>query len=567
LFDKVIRIDMTKIEATEEILAEQYKQLSGRTLSSRLVSDEIPPFADSLGPHNKIFITCGLLAGTTVSSANRLSIGSKSPLTGGIKESNAGGIAAYKMGRLGIRAIVLEGLREDDNWYIAVINKDGCRLKEASGLKGKGIYDKATLLYEEFGEKIGIILIGPAGERLLFTAGVANNDGDGAPGRFSGRGGLGAVMGSKHLLAIVLDDTGCIVSEAAEKDLFKEKVKLFHKGILETTQTNETLPKYGTASLVDVTNALGGLPTRNFQTGRFEQADKINAQSLYDTIKKRAGEGNTTHSCMPGCIIRCSNIFADENGKTIVSPLEYETISLAGSNLEIGDLDTIARINYDCNDYGVDTIDIGAAIGVAMEAGILNFGDKDAVLSLMQEVKEGTPLGRIIASGCAITGKVLGIRRAPVVKGQAMAAYEPRAVKGTAITYMTSPMGADHTAGNLVRTNIKPDMKEQLVVASRDAQIAMTIFDGLGFCMFIAASVKDRQILVDLVNARFGWDITKEDLVQIARENMILEREYNRKAGFTEAHDRLPEHFYEEENPVTGTVFDITEEDLEKLVF
>lgn len=568
MLDKVVRINMSNLEIVEEKLHDSYKLLSGRTLSSRLVSDEISPTADPLGSHNKLFITCGLLAGTPISSANRLSIGAKSPLTGGIKESNAGGVAAYRMGRLGIRAIILEGLREDEMWYVAVINKDGCQLKEAAQLKDKGIYEKAELLYEQYGKKAGVILIGPAGENLLLSAGIANNDTDGAPSRFSGRGGLGAVMGSKHLLAIILDDTGCVVPDASDKELFKEKVKLFHKGIMECPQTAEAYPKYGTAGMVDITNALGGLPTRNFQTGRFEQADKISGQAMYDTITQRGGEGKTTHACMPGCIIRCSNIYADQAGKTIVSPLEYETISLSGSNLEIDDLDVIARFNYYCNDYGVDTIEVGAAIGVAMEAGILPFGDKDGVLRLMEkEVIKGTPLGKIIASGCVITGKVFGVRRVPAVKGQSMAAYEPRAIKGTGITYMTSPMGADHTAGNLVRTSIKPEMKDQLVTASRDAQISMSILDGLGFCIFVGASLKDRQILVDLINARYGWNVTTDDLVNLGRANMILEREFNRKAGFSSAHDRLPEHFYEEKNPVTGKVFDITEENLEKLVF
>lgn len=567
MLDKVIRINMSTSHIAEEKLPESYQLLSGRTLSSRLVSDEVPPLAEPLGPNNKLFITCGLLAGTTVSSANRLSIGAKSPLTGGIKESNAGGVAAYKMGRLGIRAIILEGMPEDDKWYAAVINKEGCQLKEVSHLRDKGVYEKAELLYEQYGKKVGVILIGPAGENLLLAAGITNNDTDGSPSRFSGRGGLGAVMGSKHIIAVILDDTGCVVPDAADKEIFKEKVKLFHKGILENPLTGEAYPKYGTAGMVEITNALGGLPTRNFQTGRFEQADKISGQALYDTIIQRGGEGKTTHACMPGCIIRCSNIYADKNGKEIVSPLEYETISLAGSNLKIDDLDVIAKFNYYCNDYGVDTIEVGAAIGVAMEAGLLPFGDKDGVLKLMEDVVGGTPLGRIIASGCTITGRVFGVRRIPAVKGQSMAAYEPRAIKGTGITYMTSPMGADHTAGNLVRSTLKPEMKDEFVTASRDAQISMSILDGLGLCIFVGASLKDRQILVDLINARFGWNINTEDLVSLGRTNMLLEREFNSKAGITSAQDRLPEHFYEEKNPVTGAVFDITEENLEKMVF
>ncbi|QNB45189.1 aldehyde ferredoxin oxidoreductase [Thermanaerosceptrum fracticalcis] len=567
MLDRIIRVDMKNLNIAEEKIGHDYKQLAGRVLSSRLIYDEVLPYADPLGPHNKLIVTCGLLAGTTISCANRLSIGAKSPLTGGIKESNAGGIAAFKMGRLGVRAIILEGIREDNTWYILVVQKDKVFLQEASHLKDKGITEKAQVIYQEYGPRAGLILIGPAGEKRLLTAGIAINDADGVPGRFCGRGGLGAVMGAKHLLGIVLDDTGCRLEEPVVQELYKEKVKELHQNILTHPQTAEIFPKYGTAAMMEITNALGGLPTRNFFTGRFEAADKLNGAALYNTIRSRGGEGKTTHACMPGCIVRCSNIFADEKGSKIVSPLEYETICLLGSNLEIDDLDTVAQLNYLCNDYGVDTIEIGCAIGVAMEAGIIPFGDKGAVLNLMQEVVKDTYLGRIIASGSVIAGKVLGIRRVPAVKGQGMAAYEPRAIKGTAVTYITSAMGADHTAGNVARANIKHHLKDGQVVASRNAQIGVTILDALGFCMMVGPALKGRSILVELINARYGWDLTTEDLEKIARDNLSLERAFNEKAGFTKVHDRLPEHFYEEENPATGTVFDITEEDLAEMVF
>ena len=567
MLDQVLRVRMNTVEVVQEPLLEKYTYLAGRALSSQMINDEIDAYAEPLGMNNKLIIACGLLAGTTISCANRLSIGAKSPLTGGIKESNAGGIAAYKMGRLGIRAIVVEGLPAGDDWYMLVVKKGSCEIKLANHLTGKGITEKATMLYQEYGAKNGLILIGPAGEKRLLTAGIANNDPNGTPSRFSGRGGLGAVMGSKRLLAIVLDDSSCTLPVAAQPEELLRKMGEFHQLLLTNPQTAEIFPKYGTAAMLEVTNALGGLPTRNFADGRFVGADKLNGETLYQTITDRGGEGNPTHGCMPGCLVRCSNIYPDKDGKVLVSPLEYETICLLGSNLEVDDLDAIARANWLCNDYGVDTIEIGCAIGVAMEAGIAAFGDKKALIDLLNEVVNDTWLGRILAAGCVVAGKTLGVRRVPAVKGQGMPGYEPRGIKGTAVTYATSTMGADHTAGNVARANVKHHLKDGQVLLSCNAQVGVGMLDALGFCMMIGPALKDREILAAMINARFGWTLTAQDLSDITRKYLNVEREFNCRAGFTAAHDRLPEHFYYEVNPSSGAVFDISEEDLKELKF
>lgn len=566
MLEQVLRTDMKSLTVSRQPLPEKYRYLAGRALSAEYILDEVAGYVEPLGPNNKLFITCGLLAGTTVSSANRLSIGAKSPLTGGIKESNAGGIAAMKMGRLGLRAIVVENLPVSEDWYVLFVNKDGAGLRQANHLAGKLINEKASLLYEEYGAKVGLILIGPAGEKRLLTAGIANNDPGGAPARFSGRGGLGAVMGSKRLLAIVLDDAGCSLPAPAQPADFQAVVREFHQLLLSTPQTGEVFPKYGTAAMTALTNAMGGLPTRNFSDGRFEGADKINGEAVYQTIVERGGEGNPTHACMPGCLIRCSNVYPDKDGKTLVTPLEYETISLMGSNLAVDDLDAIARANKLCNDYGVDTIELGCAIGVAMEAGVAKFGDQEALLSLMEEVVADTWLGRILASGSVVTGKVLGNRRVPAVKGQGMPGYEPRGVKGTAVTYATSAMGADHTAGNVVRANVKHHMKDGQVPLSGNAQVGVGMLDAIGFCMMVAPALKDRDILAAMINALHGWTLTAQDLNDMTHRFLRAELEFNRRAGFTTVHDRLPEHFYEEPNPATGAVYDFTDDDLKELI-
>lgn len=563
MLDKVIRVNMSVLAVAEEKLPAGYGKISGRALTSRLVSDEVPATADPLGPRNKLVFACGLLAGTSLSSAQRLSAGAKSPLTGGIKESNAGGVAAFRMARLGLRAIVLEGLPRDGRSYLLKVDKNGPMIEPAEDLAGLGVYEKASRLYSRYGGRVGLILIGPAGERRQLTAGITNNDPDGSPGRFCGRGGLGAVMGSKGVLAVVLDDTGAAPEKAARPEDFNRKVKQVAAWIREIPQTAEVFPKYGTAAMLNNTNALGALPTRNFSTGTFEGAEKINGFAVHDTIAGRGGEGSTTHACMPGCLIRCSNIFPGRDGKALVSPLEYETIGLLGPNCGIDDLDVVARLNYLCNDFGVDTIEVGCALGVVMEAGIIPFGDAAGALEAVEGIGGDTMLGRIIASGSVSAGKVFGIRRVPAVKGQGMPAYDPRGMKGLGVTYATSTMGADHTAGNTARANVRHHLKEGQVRASRGAQAGATLMDSLGLCIMLGAGLKDRNILAGLVSDRFGRETSLEELQAVAGETLAIEKEFNRRAGITEAHDRLPEFFYDEVNPACEAVFDLFDGDLE----
>lgn len=559
---KLLRVNMKEETLIFQELEEKYELLSGRALTSKIVSEEVRATSDPLGKHNKLVFACGLLAGTNVSSAGRLSVGAKSPLTGGIKESNAGGNAAYFMGRLDIRGIVIEDLPNEDKWYLIHVNENGAELKDAAHLVSLGVYEKAIRLYQEYGKQSSLILIGPAGEKRLLSAGVTNTDPDGAPTRYCARGGLGAVMGSKRVIAIVIEGRKSKIS-FSDKENFKANSDIYNKLILDTPQTNEIFPKYGTAAMTANTNALGALPTRNFYKGDFEGTSKIDGNAVYDIITARGGNGTPTHSCMVGCIIRCSNIFPDKEGNVLVSPLEYETIGLLGSNLCIDDLDVIARLNNMCNDYGVDTLEIGGAIGVFMEAGLTKFGDSKKVLELMTEIVNDTYLGRILASGVVITGKIFGQTRVPAVKGQGMPAYEPRSAKGLGVTYITSPMGADHTAGNTIRANVKPHLKDKQVETSLEAQVGATFMDYVGICLMVGAAVKDRNLIAELVSAKIGIRVTASELLEIARETLQIEKDFNKRAGFSKAHDRLPDYFYEEPNPSSNCVFDIYDDDLE----
>ena len=561
----IIRINLETGSVSRREQEKDDLLLGGRRLTGSIIAAEVPPECEPLSGRNKLVLACGPLAGTLVSSANRLSIGAKSPLTGGIKESNAGGMTGYLMGRLGIRAVVLEGRPGAPHWTLIRISADGVELLPGDPYVGLGLFEKARQLFERFGPKVGMTLIGRAGERLQFSAGITNTDPDGEPSRYNGRGGLGAVMGSKGVQGIVYDASAAPKETFVDRAAFMEANREVARRINANPQTSQVYRQYGTAAMMDATSAMGALPTRNFSTGFFEGYEKINAEAMHRTILERGGEGATSHACMVGCLVKCSNIFPDRDGKKVCSPIEYENLGLLGSNLGIDDLDTIALLNRMCNDFGYDTIETGAAIGVAMNAGLAAFGDREAALRLMREVGEGTPLGRVLGSGAGITGKVFGCLRVPVAKNQAMPAYDPRAVKGVGVTYAVSPQGADHTSGNTVKSQVKQHLKDGQETVSRNAQVGFTVMDNLGLCILASGGIGDLGVVADLLKARWGVETTPERLRREAWETVLLERGFNRRAGFTPAHDRLPEFFEEEINPANGQVFDVPEDTLRRV--
>ena len=558
----VLRINTVTGEVKKENETSKYYLLGGRTLSSHLVSEEIPGACDPFGKKNKLFFCNGALSGTTVSSSDRLSIGSKSPLTGGIKESNAGGIVGLKMAQQGIRTIVLEDApAKDSNWKIVVIGKDTTELVDGSFLAGKGVYEKSDLLSEKFGKKAGCITIGPAGENLLLASGIACSDPHGVCSRYAGRGGLGAVMGSKRIIAMVILDDGEEKPDYADKKAFQAGSKKIIT-LLKENPVSTKFTKYGTAAMVDICQALKVLPTRNFTSGTMEDAEKINAQTMYDTIKERGGEGLTQHACMNPCAIQCSNVYPDKNGKLLCSPVEYETMALMGSNLCLKNLDTIAEMNRIANDAGVDTLDCGAAIGVAMEAGLAEFGDDKAAIALMEEIRNMTPLGRIIGSGVKVAGKVLGVRHVPHVLGQGIPAYEPRGTKGMAMTYLSTPMGADHTFGFTLRDEEDPITKKGKVALSKKFQVIGSRMDAMGLCNFVRYSVRnDMTPLLDLIKARYDVVITASEFDDFVKETLRREHQFNTDAGITALDYRFTESFYEEAQLDTGEKMDITDEE------
>lgn len=557
---------MNSKQLTQEEIPSSWQNLGGRGLIARILVDEVPGESDPLGPKNKLIFAPGLLVGHRLSSCDRISVGTKSPLTGGVKEANAGGKTGLQLTYLGIKAMIIEGQPQDGEFFILHLSNNTAKFLPADGLLGKGVYASTEILVERYGKQSAIALIGPGGEMKLAAAGIQNIDKDGVPSRINARGGVGAVMGAKGLKAIVIDSSDGESPPLYDKKAFKKAQKEFQKALIEHPQTT-VYSEYGTAAMTMMTQGLGAIPTRNFSAGQFEGAEKISGEYMRDLLLKRGGKSNPTHACMAGCIIRCSNVYSDQSGEhEIVSPLEYETIGLMGSNLGISDLDWIAQLNWEVNDIGLDSIEIGAALGVAAEGGIFEFGDPQAAQELLNQIRSGTPLGRILGNGAETTGKVLGVRRVPVVKGQAMSAYEPRVIKGTGVTYATSPQGADHTCGLTIRAKVDHQDPKGQAKLSQSAQISMAGYDTLGACIFAGFGFASAPHTIrDLINSRYGLTMGENVLQLLGKETIQLERKFNKSAGFTKVDDRLPEWMYLEPVPPINPVFDVPDEDLDTI--
>lgn len=568
--NRILRINMTDRTFVVEPLPDRYRYLGGRAITSQIVADEVPPTCDALGPSNKLVWAPGLLSGTTVSSTSRVSVGCKSPLTGTIKESNAGGETGLLLAQLGYRAVIVEGAAEPGSWWVLVIDWDEVRFVEApKSLIGAGGYATAAELFAQYGgvRQCGMALIGPAGELKMNVAGIVNTDRDGRASRLNARGGVGAVMGSKSLKAVVVMGNKRNPVSHVDEMRWKEGARQYMRMLREHPATSERYPQLGTAGTLEVVNKLGGLPTRNFSAGRFEAADQIAGIRMREIILERGGEGRTTHSCMTGCAIQCSNIFPDRMGREVASSMEFETNGLWGSNLGIADLDAVARFTYLCNDLGVDTIEAGGTMGIFMEAGLIQWGDASAVEHILDhDLRSGTPLGRLAGSGAGIAGRALGVVRVPVVKNQTISAYDPRAIKGNGVTYCTSPQGADHTAGNTIGMKVDHLDPAGKVALSREVQLVATILDMLGYCTF-ARGLTDinPETFSTMFNAYMGTTWSWKDLRQLALSVIGTERGFNRRAGFGAAHDRLPEWMRKEPLPPHNAVFDVDNEGLDSI--
>jgi len=548
-----LQIDLGKKAVDKEILHGEEIVRAGRYRIAQTLLQLNKAQVDPLSPQNPLIFSAGPFAGTNFSNANRISVGCKSPLTGGIKEANAGGTFGVAMGQMLISGFTLHNACEQ--WSIIHIGRDQVvRFEPATEYMGKTNTDVAALLHEKYGKKISLALCGPVGEYQGLMAGIAFSDADRRPSRLAARGGVGAVMGSKKIKAIVV--------EMYKMPEFHDRKKVMtavrqYKKMLDESPAIANYKMLGTAFVADLNNYTGGLPVENFSRGRLVDTDvepmKMGGEYIREQNLRRGGD--QSHACMPGCVIQCSNVYFDEAGNEMVSPVEYETIGLLGTNCGITDPDDLAPLNFTANDLGIDTIETGAMIGVLMEAGLAEFGDIKFMENVLEQIKQGSEEGKLWAQGAYLVGKHYQVRRVPVIKQQAISAYDPRVNEVTGVTMMMTAQGADHTAGNLPFWDCKDKTTDEIVAASMGAQVVAAAADSLGMCIF-GRSVTDSNLefIAEALNDAHDTNLTATFLSELGKETLELEHAFNKAAGFDTGDNELPQFFYDEPVEPTGKV-------------
>jgi aldehyde:ferredoxin oxidoreductase len=543
--DRLIRVDMTNQTASIEPYPDDWKLLGGRALSARILLDECDPGCDPLGPDNLLVMAPGVVSGTAAPTSGRISIGGKSPLTGAIKEANAGGEPGQDLMKLGFRVVIVKGKPANpDKRYGLEIDGDGARVVAGDQHKGKWNYRLAEDLRAQYGKTASFISCGPAGELQLGGASVACTDTEGRPARHAARGGLGAVMGSKGLKYAAVDAGKLGVRKPADVKGFAQLCKKYSKDYLAGPQMFKT----GTSSVVPIANMLFTFPYKNRVEGQSPHAETLDGKRIVESFEERGGG---MHNCMTGCIVSCSNIVHDAEGNYKTSALEFETLTLLGANCGIASWEDVADLDRLCDEVGVDTIETGAAIAVYMDSGGMEFGDSDGAKRILKEIAEGTELGRAIGNGAVSIGKKRKHHRIPAVKGQAIPAWDPRPLKATGVTYATSPMGADHTAGLIVNPGMPA---EQWAQASQEAQLVNAVCDSSGFCQFLQPTLDDIRNFYGLL---YGTDVSRETIADLGWQCLQDEWEFNRRAGFKESDDDLPACMKEDAIGPQKVVFDV----------
>ena len=564
-------VDMEKATVERLPYDKEYLELGGRALIANHMMDlvktgKMDPKCDPMGPQNVLIFCTGVLAGTNFTTSHRLSVGCKSPLTGGIKEASSGGYIAKLMADQGLRMITVHGLPADDKLRVLHVGRDGkAELLDGEDLRLAGTYEVVDRMRERYGDAISVACIGPAGERKYKAASIQITEfGTLHPCRVAARGGVGALMGVKGLKAVVIEkpDTPYKV-EYADKEKFQAAVKEINECILNEAK-KDPFHVFGTVSTIESTGTNGILPVDNFSGKLFKDYEKLGVKEFLAKLSARGGCNQ--RPCQPGCLVRCSNVYNDENGEFLTAGFEYETIALFGPNCHISDLDKIARMDRMCDDIGVDTIEMGTACGVAMECGKLPWGDADGIIAMLEEVRAGTGFGPTLGDGCEAVGLALGAKRIPTVKHQAMSGYDPRNTKGTGITYATSPQGADHTAALTMGRAFDDAGRAAQAYASNKLQVAISFSDSM-MCLFAFSNVvPKKELLGDLMSGLYGGpaDFSRVT-VGLGVKTLLTERAFNKMAGFTDADDKLPDFFYTERSDATGSVFDINQKEIDVL--
>jgi len=554
--DKIIRVDMTNLSVSIEDYPDDWRLLGGRALSARILVEECDSNCDPLGADNVFVLAPGIMSGTTAPTSGRISVGCKSPLTGGIKEANAGGEPGQDLMKLGYRAIIVTGqpADRDKRWGLEVTN-DGVKLLQADDYKGMWNYAACEKLLANYPKSASAISIGPAGEMMLKGASVACTDRDKArrPARHAARGGVGAVMGSKCLKWVVIDPAKSPSRKPVDAKAFAVYMKSFSKEYL--TGGRHDSFKYGTSAAVPVANMLYTFPYKNRTEGRNPEVDKLDGARIVESFEERGGG---MHNCMSGCIVKCSNIVHDKEGNYVTSALEFETLTLLGSCCAINNWEDVADLDRLCDELGLDTIETGAAIAILMDSGGMEYGDAAAAKKLLSEgVTSGDETAQLVANGALAVGTSRNHARIPIAKGQAMPAWDPRPLKASGITYASSAMGADHTAGLVIDPEISG---EAAAISSQEIQIINALCDTSGFCMFLGPTIDEHR---HFFNHYFGDEISKEEVAEIGWQCLVDEWTFNEKAGFTAEDDDIAACLREEGiGPDNSMKFDVSAEDI-----
>jgi len=546
--DRMIRLDMTSQTAEAVPFPDEWKLLGGRALSARILLEECDPSCDPLGPDNVLVMAPGVLSGTGAPTSGRISMGGKSPLTGGIKEANAGGDPGQHLMKLGYRCIIVKGQPADpEKRYGLSVTAKGLEVVAADDYKGLWNYALIDGLAEVYSKTASFVSIGPAGEMRLTGASIACTDQEQArhPTRHAGRGGLGAVMGSKGLKYVAVDPGKAKTREPARRKEFTALCKQYTKEYREGPQVFAK----GTSAFVPTANMLNTFPYKNRTEGQSPDAETLDGARIMESMESRGGY---MHGCMTGCIVQCSNVVHGADGKYKTSGLEFETLTLWGSCCAIKSWDDVADFDRLCDELGLDTIESGAAMAVYMDSGGLEWGDAEGAKRVLKEVAEGTELGRAIGSGPVAVGKLRKHARVPAVKGQAIPAWDPRSLKATGVTYCSSPMGADHTAGLVIKPGIA---EEEMAEASQRAQLVNAVGDGSGFCMFLNVGLDDIRTFYGHL---YGEDVSREQIVDMAWQILQDEWDFNRRAGLTEKDDEMPDCMKQDAIGPAKVVWDVS---------
>lgn len=542
--DRILRIDLTsgKIETTPLPQEQMPLLVGGKGLGAWLLYHEQPAGVDPLGPHNRLIFHTGPLTGTTAPTAGRFGVTTKSPATQSYFDAYCGGYWGQMLKYAGYDALVVTGRAKSP--VLIVINEDEISIEPAEALWGTTISEATEAIWEQYGRNRQSLVIGPPGEAGRNVAGIFNES------RALARGGVGAVMGSKNLKGIVVHGQKGV--RVFDKRAYERALQLAFRAVRMSSET-VLLSQEGTANILEIVDVMGALPTRNFQRGQFELADEVSGYAF------RQNHWKTEYACF-GCPIACGKWTEPLEDGTVIEGPEYETIYAMGPNCAIGSREAIIKLNWYCDEYGMDTISAGGVIGFVMELfekGIVSaqeldgieprWGDAGAALALMEKMATVQGCGAWLAQGVAAIAERYpqGKPFAMQVKGLEMPAYHPNAAKGTALAYAVSERGACHLRGaplgELFSGSADPLIIEGKPQLFRDHQADKAVWDSACLCIFPAYGMSLKE-LWQLVTAATGFDYpTARDLETAGERISTLARLFNVREGFSRKQDTLPE--------------------------